>query len=187
MKTSIQKALLLLPNFKKQKMKKIILGLIALMAISCQQEKIAFVDNVKLMNEYQEKIDIETKFKEKAEVLGKKRDSISQAFQAEASEFQTRAQQMSQSKAQEEYAQFQQRGQQMGQQLQMEDQQLQLAGQTEMDSVVSKVKKEIEAYGKANGYSYILGGGDGGSVLYGKETNDITEEIIKLLNDNYKK
>ena len=139
------------------------------------------------MNEYQEKIDIESKFKEKAEALGKKRDSISQIFQAQASEFQTRAQSMSQSAAQQEYAQFQQRGQQMGQQLQMEDQQLQLQGQTEMDSVVSRVKKEIQAYGKANGYSYILGGGEGGSVLYGKETNDITNDIIKLLNDKYKK
>ena len=56
-----------------------------------------------------------------------------------------------------------------------------------MDSIVSQVKKEIKAYGKKNGYSYILGGGEGGSVLYGTETNDLTEEIVKLLNDNYKK
>ena len=168
-------------------MKNIIFALTLILLVSCQQEKIGFVDNVKLMNEYQEKIDIEAKFKEKAEVLGKKRDSISQIFQAEAAEFQSRAQTMSQTKAQEEYAQFQQRGQQMGQQLQMEDQQLQLSGQTEMDSVVSKVKKEIEAYGQANGYSYILGGGEGGSVLYGKESNDITDDIIELLNSKYKK
>lgn len=168
-------------------MKKIIFGCLILFATACQQEKIAYVDNVKLMDAYQEKIDIETKFKEKAEVLGKKRDSISQAFQAEAQAFQTKAQNMSQSKAQEEYAQFQQRGQQIGQQLQMEDQQLQLAGQTEMDSVVSKVKEEIQNYGKTNGYSYILGGGDGGSVLYGKESHDITDAIITLLNDKYKK
>lgn len=168
-------------------MKKLILGISLLTILSCTQEKIAFVDNVKLMNEYQEKIDIETKYKEKAEALGKKRDSISQKFQAEATEFQTRAQSMSQNAAQQEYAQFQQRGQQMGQQLQMEDQQLQIQGQTEMDSVVSKVKKEIQAYGKANGYSYILGGGEGGSVLYGKETNDITNEIITILNNKYKK
>ncbi|MBQ4913384.1 OmpH family outer membrane protein [Maribacter sp. MMG018] len=167
-------------------MKKIILGLTILTMSACQQEKIGFVDNVKLMDEYQEKIDVESKFKVKAEALTKKRDSISQAFQMEAQAFQERAQKMSQSKAQQEYAAFQQRGQQIGQQLQMEDQQLQLAGQTEMDSVVSKVKKEIEAYGKTNGYSYILGGGDGGSVLYGKEANDLTDEIIKVLNDKYK-
>ena len=168
-------------------MKKIFLGLIVLAFASCQQEKIGYVDNVKLMNDYQEKIDVEAKFQTKAETLTRKRDSISQAFQIEAQAFQSRAQSLSQQKAQEEYAAFQQKGQIMGQQLQQEDQQLQAAGQTEMDSVVSVVKKEIEAYGKAYGYSYILGGGDGGSVLYGKDANDLTDEIVKLLNDKYKK
>ncbi len=154
---------------------------------SCKQEKIGYVDNVKLMNDYQEKIDVEAKFKVKADALTKKRDSISQAFQLEAQAFQAKAQKMSQQKAQEEYAVFQQKGQFMGQQLQQEDQQLQAEGQVEMDSVVKNVKREIEAYGKANGYSYILGGGDGGSVLYGTEANDLTTEIVKALNDKYKK
>ncbi len=183
---TVKKALLLLRNFNIKEMRKIILGLMVLALASCQQEKIGFVDNVKLMNEYQEKIDVEAKFQTKAAALTKKRDSISQAFQMEAQAFQTRAQSLSQQKAQEEYAAFQQKGQIMGQQLQQEDQQLQAEGQTEMDSVVQVVKKEIEAYGKANGYSYILGGGDGGSVLYGKDANDLTDDIVKLLNDKYK-
>ncbi|WP_299533671.1 OmpH family outer membrane protein [Ulvibacterium sp.] len=168
-------------------MKKIAIVYIALIALSCKQEKIGFVDNVKLMDEYQEKIDVESKFKIKVEALTKKRDSISQAFQLEAQAFQTKAQSMSQKKAQEEYALMQQRGQFIGQQLQQEDQQLQAQGQTEMDSVVSKVKKEIKAYGKTQGYTYILGGGEGGSVLYGVDANDLTDEIIKILNDKYKK
>ena len=93
---------------------------------------------------------------------------------------------MPQQKAQEEYAAFQQKGQFIGQQLQQEDQQLQASGQVEMDSVISNVKKEIEAYGKANGYSYILGGGEGGSVLYGTEKNNLTDDVIKMLNEKYK-
>ena len=155
--------------------------------VACQQNKIGFVDNVKLMEDYQEKMDIEAKFKVKVEALGKKRDSISQAFQQEAQAFQAKAQSMSQKSAQEEYALMQQKGQYIGQQLQQEEQALQVDSQTQMDSLVSKVKKEISAYGKANGYTYILGGGDGGSVLYGTEANDLTEEVVKILNDNYKK
>jgi outer membrane protein len=169
-------------------MKKLLFTISCLAVLaSCKQEKIGYVDNVKLMNDYQEKIDVEAKFKVKADALTKKRDSISQAFQIEAQAFQAKAQKMSQQKAQEEYAVFQQKGQFMGQQLQQEDQQLQAEGQVEMDSVVKNVKREIEAYGKANGYSYILGGGDGGSVLYGTEANDLTSEIVKALNDKYKK
>ena len=56
-----------------------------------------------------------------------------------------------------------------------------------MDSIVSKVKDEIKEYGEANGYTYILGGGEGGSVLYGQDANDLTEQILKILNDKYKK
>ncbi len=168
-------------------MKKFVFALLVLTLVSCEQQKIGYVDNIKLMDEYQEKIDIEEKFRSKAEVLGKRRDSITQTYQIEAQAFQLKAQEMPQKKAQEEYAVIQQRAQFIGQQLQQEDQALQASGQVEMDSMVTKVKKEIEAYGKANGFTYVLGGGEGGSVLYGTDTNDLTAEIVKILNDKYKK
>jgi len=168
-------------------MKKSALVLIGIILMSCQQQKIAYVDNNKMMEEYQEKIDIETKFKAKADVLTKKRDSISQAYQIEAQAFQLKAQKMSQKKAQEEYGLIQQRAQFMGQQLQQEELEIQTAGQVEMDSMVNKVRREIEAYGKANGYTYVFTGGEGGSVLYGQESNDITAQLVKILNDKYKK
>ncbi|MBT8293988.1 MAG: OmpH family outer membrane protein [Eudoraea sp.] len=168
-------------------MKKIVLAMFLIAAAACEQNKIGFVDNVKLMDGYQEKMDIEARYKVKAEALNKKRDSISQAFQLEAQAFQTKAQSMAQDKAQEEYGLLQQRGQFIGQQLQQEEQQMQSEGQTEMDSLISRVKKEISGYGKSNGYTYILSGGEGGSVLYGTDTKDLTQDILKILNDKYKK
>ena len=163
-------------------MKKLVVLAIAVTAMACQQNKIGYVDSVKIMDDYQEKIDVEARFKTKADAMGRKRDSISQAFQMELQQFQSKAQSMSQQSAQEEYAQLQQRGQQIGQRLQQEEQQLQQNSQTQMDSLVKKVKKEIRAYGKANGYTYILGGGEGGSVIYGDDANDVTNEILKILN-----
>ncbi len=168
-------------------MKNWIVGLLFLTLLSCEQNKIGYVDNIKLMDDYQEKVDIETKYKTKTDALNKKRDSVSQAFQIEAQAFQAKAASMSQKKAQEEYGILQQRGQFIGQQLQQEEQLLQQQGQTEMDSLVSKVKREIRAYGEANGFTYVLGGGEGGSVLYGTDALDLTDEILKILNDKYKK
>ena len=167
-------------------MKYSILFLFVFVLISCSEQKIGFVDNVKLMDGYQEKIDIEEKYKNKVETLNRKRDSISQAFQLEAQEFQSRAEKMAASKAQKEYDLLQQRGQFMGQQLQQEEQILQQQGQQEMDSVVLKVKEEIKAFGKSNNYTYILGGGEGGSVLYGQEGDDLTEQVLKIQNEKYK-
>ena len=167
-------------------MKKFLYTVLVLVLVSCQQDKIGFVDNVKLMDGYQEKIEVENKFKAKAELMNKKRDSISQAFQLEYQALQTKAQSWSQKKAQEELGLLQQKSQFLGQQIQQEEQQLQIEGQTEMDSVVSKVKKEIKAYGETNGYTYILTGGEGGSVLYGVEAKNLTTEVLKILNDKYK-
>jgi len=166
-------------------MKRIVLVITVLVLASCQQDKIGYVDNLKMMDGYQEKIDVETRFNEKRDALTKKSDSISQAFQIEYQALQAKRQ--SQAKAQEELGLLQQKSQFIGQQLQQEQQQLQQSGQTELDSVVSKVKKQIREYGKANGYTYILGSGDSGSVLYGDEAKDLTSEILKLLNDSYKK
>ena len=160
---------------------------VVILLVSCQQEKIGYVDSVKLMDQYQEKIEADAKFKSEEDVLTKKRDSMSQAYQLELQAFQAKAQSMSQKKAQEEYGVLQQKGQFLGQQLQQEAQMAQTANQTILDSIISTVKKEIKVYGKANGYTYILGGGDGGSVLYGTEANDLTDEIVKILNENYKK
>jgi len=166
-------------------MKKLVVLAVAITAMACQQNKIAFVDSVRIMEEYQEKIDVDARFQAKAETMTKKRDSISQAFQMELQQFQTKAQSMSQQNAQEQYSQLQQRGQRVGQQLQQEEQQLQQISQAEMDTLVKKVKKEIRAYGKANGYTYILGGGDGGSVIYGDEAKEVTDAVLKILNDKY--
>ena len=166
-------------------MKKLVVLAIAITAMSCQQNKIGYVDSVKIMDEYQEKVDVEAKFQKKAETMGRKRDSISQAFQMELQEFQGKAQSLSQQNAQEQYSELQQRGQRIGQQLQQEEQQLQLNSQEQMDSLVKKVKKEIRAYGKDNGYTYILGGGEGGSVIYGDKAKDVTDAILKIWNDKY--
>lgn len=168
-------------------MKKILFATILLTIIGCNQNKIAFIDNVKLMDQYQEKVDMESKFKTKAEALNRKRDSISQAFQLEAQAFQGKAEKMPADQAQKEYGMLQQRGQMIGQQLQQQEQELQAISQTQMDSIISTVKKEIKAFGKDKGYTFILGGGEGGSVLYGDEAKDITQEVLDILNDKYKK
>lgn len=166
-------------------MKNWLLPVAALLMMSCQQEKIGFVDNVKLMDGYQKKKDVEAAYQIKSEAFTRKRDSISQVFQLEAQDLQNKSEGMSESKAQEAFGQLQQKGQMVGQQLQQEEQQLQRMGQLKMDSVVQEVRKTIKEYGESNGFSFILTGGEGGSVLFGKETADITEEVLKVLNKSY--
>lgn len=169
--------------------KSIALILLLLFIMSCNnQQKIGFVDNGKMINEYQEKKDIEEKFTQLELAFQKKTDSISKAFQLEAQDVQLKASSMSQTKQQEQYQILGQKQKMLQQQIQFEQQQMQQAYQTEIDSVITKVKGFVKDYGKNNGYTYILGTSDNAaSVLYGAEENDLSQTMIEALNDNYKK
>ena len=154
---------------------------------SCQeQQKIGFIDNGDVINDYQMKIDIEESFKVKKEAFEKRMDSIDRNFQVEVKAFQLAQSKMSQKKAQEKYNELGQKNQQLTQQFQLEQQVMQQAFAKEMDSIISKVDDFVSEYGKANGYTFILGKNEAGSVMYGQEANDLTKTITEALNAEYK-
>lgn len=174
---------------KNKPMKKIIyVALAMLIFASCEKpKKIAFVDNGTIINDFEEKKDLESRFQSKEEAFRKKADSVGLAFQTEVQTTQAKAQKSSQRKAQELMAGLQQKQQQLQQQMQVEQQQLAQEFQTEIDSVISKVKTFVKEYGKTNGYTYILGTSDAAAtVMYGAEENDLTQTILDALNKEYK-
>lgn len=171
-------------------MKKILSILtLALILVSCQeQKKMAFVNRTNVINDYQQKIDVEAKFKAREDKFNKRSDSIGKAFQFEYQQFQIGAANLSERKRQEQGQVFNQRSQVLQQQLQYEQQQLQQAYSIEMDSVMTTMKTFVVDYGKKNGYSFIFGTSDVTStVMYGEDVNDISDAVLKGLNDAYKK
>ena len=100
------------------------LALVVLFFASCEKpNKIAFVDNGTLINDYQEKKDLEARFKLKEEAFRKRTDSISQAFQAEVLKAQKEAQRIAKrnrQKAEELMVALQQKQQKLQQQMQVE-------------------------------------------------------------------
>ena len=96
-------------------MKKILIPVLAsVLLFSCQQEKTAFVDNEKLIEESQEKKDLEADYEKRIADLGKKKDSIGNALKAEFTLLEPKLQALQKSnpaKAQELYLPFQQKQQ----------------------------------------------------------------------------
>ena len=174
--------------------KSIVAFAIAITLLSCNKEetasasseKTAYVDTVKLMEEYTESKDLQAKFKDKSEVMGRELELEVKKFQDEAQNFQRNAQANGQEWAQKKGAELQKKEQQLQYAQQAMGQQLQQEGAVERDSIVTKVRNFIKDYGKKNGYTYIYGTGDAATVLYAKDGLDITEKIVKELNDNYK-
>ncbi len=171
-------------------MKNIIYAIALMMLLaSCQKnQKIGFVDNGKIINEYQSKKDLEAKYQAKDAAFQRRADSIGQAFQTEAQSFQDNANKMSPKAQQEKYQELGQKQQYLKQQMQTEQQEIQQAFQTEIDTLIVKVKDYVKDYGKTNGYTYILGTSDASAtVLFGTEENDLTQTILDALNKEYKK
>lgn len=166
-------------------MNKIILGVALMLSLaSCQQgQKIAFVDNSKLLDDYQEKKDLEVFLKGKIDKYQHKRDSISQAFQVKAQAFEAQAKTLAPAVAQQKYSELAHESQLLQQQLMAEEQAIQEESRTKMDTLLKKVKNFIKEYGKQHSYDFILGANDGGSVHYGKADKDITADIVKALNE----
>lgn len=170
-----------------ERTKKIVWVIFAMVIVACNPVKIGYVDNSELINSLQEKKDIEQTHQLKTQAYSKKRDSLLKILQAEDTAFRQKAQKMSPKKAQEKYQIIAQKQQQFAQELKKEEESINLAGQTAIDSLISKVKKHIKTYAKNNNYTYILGSNEGGSVMYGEHTLDLTELFKKELNDIYKK
>lgn len=163
------------------------LALLTLVITSCNQQKIGYIDNGIVINDFQEKIDIEAQFQIKEQAFQKRADSIGKAFQSEVQEAQGVARKTPQ-KAQEIMGGLQQKQQRLQQQMQMEQQALTQEFQSQIDSVIVKVKDFVKDYGKKNGYTFVLGTSDAAaSVLYGAEENDLTQTILEALNAAYKK
>jgi len=166
-----------------KKLAVVFLKIISLTA--CQQQKIGFVDNSVLVNEYQERKDVEASLNTKIEAFKTRTDSLRSAFELEIKEAELKARTMSQSAIQTLSQELQQKEQLLSQRVQFEQQQIAQESQKLNDSIINRVKAFVQDYGKSNNFNFILGSNEAGSVLYGEEASDLTQGILKALNENY--
>lgn len=175
--------------------KSLLIIAVALAMFSCNKEegaaasgfKTAYVDTSKLSKEYEAFKELDDQRKVKEEEMGRELDAKVQAYKldraAAQGEAAAKGPQWVQLKAQE----FQKREQEISMLQESMMKQLQEEFGTKNDSAVSKMKKFIRDYGKKKGYDYIYGSGEvTNTVMYAKDGYDITKEILKELNDNYK-
>lgn len=172
--------------------KTVILFALAISIISCNKAtetkefKTAYIDTSKLMEESTEAKDIEAKYKDKSKVMGNQLEAEVARFKTEASSFKENAMKNGQAWAQQKGAELQEREQQLSYAQQAMLRQLQEESGVEMDTLVKSYKKIIKDYGKEKGYDYIFGTGDAQSVLYAKDSYDLTKDVIKMVNEKYK-
>lgn len=149
--------------------------------------KTAYVDTARLMTEYEESKDFETKFQAMSERMQNELESDMKSFQRDVEDLQRNAQSKGMQWAQQREAELTRRQQTLMQKEQNYMKKFQEEGSVERDSLVTKVKDFIKTYAAENSYDYIYGTGDAATILFAKDEYDITDEIIKLMNEAYGK
>lgn len=164
-------------------MKKLLVVLFLGTALTgCNQDKTAYVDTTKLIQEFSEMKEVEADFNQRSERLKLELDSVAKGFQQEVMEYQENRATMSQAERQAAEQELMQKQQMLQQQQQMRSGQLRQESDEVIDSLITKVKDFVKVYGEENGYTYIFGSNESANIMYAEEGLDITEEILSELN-----
>ena len=148
----------------------------------CNENKTAYVDTTKHIQEFSEMKEVEAKFTTRSESLKRELDSVARGFQADVQEYQENMATMSQAERQAAEQELMQRQQMLQQQQQMRSGQLRQESDVVIDSLITKVKDFVKVYGEENDYTYIFGSNESANIMYAEEGLDITQEVLEELN-----
>ena len=163
----------------------IVFSIMLLMA-SCTQVKIAYVDVEEILKEYDGAKQAEEDMQAQSQQISQQLDQVALPLQQKIQEYQKSKDNMSSAARQKKEAELMQEQQAFQQQQQMAQQQVQAEGQRMFEKINTDIETFLAEYGESKGYTYILGSSmQTKSVLYGKETLNITDEVIDALNTNY--
>ena len=149
--------------------------------------RIAYFDIDSLQDKYEYFKDVSGELKNKEANVTAQLNSLQDTYQKRLRELQEKSATMTQAEgeaAQREYAQMQQKFQQRQMSLEqdLKKQQLDM-----MTNVRNKIENYLKDFNKERGYAFILSYEPGFMLYYRDSVYDITNEVIKGLNEEYKK
>lgn len=148
--------------------------------------RIAYFDIDSLQEHYEYFKDISAEIKTKENAITSELSNMQTSYQKKIREWQQRGPNMTQSEgeaAQREYAQMQQRYEQRQVAL---EQDLQKHKMDKMNDVRKKIEDYLKEYNKQKGYAFILSYEPGFMLYYKDSVYDITNDVIRGLNGQYK-
>ncbi len=153
---------------------------------SCNQqtEKTAYINNTKVVSDYNVMKNAQEKWTKKNTDLRTELENKAKQFQTEVQGYQNIMKSMTKSNREKKEQELMVKQQQLQREQQNRMQEIKKGSQDEIDSIIKKVKTFVKEYGKKNGYTYIYGETEVGNIFYAKEGLDITDKILSELNGN---
>ena len=149
------------------------------------EDRIVYVDSIKLLSEYKGAQDAKKAFEGKANVWKSTLDTLTGEVQADIRNYERNVVKMD-ARQQEEARRLIniKRKQMVEYQRAVQENATQENGKT-MEPIIIKVNKFLLEYGKTHNYKMILIANQSGTIAFAKEGLDITPKVIEELNKNY--
>ena len=152
-----------------------------------QRQRVAYVDSAKLLNQYQAMLDARKAYATKSKTWQANIDTLSADVQRAIRSYEHKAANMTPKERalstellhtkQRELVSYQRSVQESAQQEDTKGTQ----------QVITQVNTFLERYGKEHNYDYILVATPSGTIAYAKQGLDLTQEVVKELNQEYGK
>lgn len=151
--------------------------------------RIVYVNTDTLLNNYDYYKDVVKEFQNKQFQLENELQRKGQSFQNEVALFQRRVQAggMSQEQAQTTQQQLAQKEQNLMMYRDNAANNLAIEQGQKTDELLTKIQDYLAKYNAGDKYDMVIGYSKGGGVLYAKEDLDITQDVLKGLNEEYAK
>ncbi|MHA7056914.1 OmpH/Skp family outer membrane protein [Aquimarina sp. M1] len=160
----------------------IAIALIGLTSCNQQVEKTGYVNNTKVVSDFNEMKTAKEKWTKKNNEVRAELEEKAKQFQIEVQGYQNIMKSMSKTNREKKEQELLVKQQTLQREQQSRMQEIQQGSQEEIDSIVAKVEDFIKDYGKENGYTYIYGQTEVKNIFYAKEELDLTDKIITELN-----
>jgi outer membrane protein len=140
-----------------------ILGLTLYVCFYANREKTAYFYNQQVFQSFNGTRELEAKLALQQQQAKKQLDSISYLIQQGRADLSERYQKIAATQSQ----------------------QYQLLSEQYTNDIWKFINENVKKYGNQEGYDYIFGASGNGSLMYAKDSHNITEDIISFVNEKY--
>jgi outer membrane protein len=148
--------------------------------------QLAYVRSYDLIEKFAGTQAARTKFEQKKSVMTANADSLNAAFEKDRIAYVSNAKNMTPAQRATREESLRRQQNEVAQYSNAIEEQLAQEDKDMMAPVLSQINTYVEEYAEAKGYDMILGTTLSGSLLYGKSSIDVTEDILTNLNAKYK-
>jgi len=165
--------------------------LILLLTLFCaliyfeKEKRVAFIDVNRLIDSYEGLKEARTLFEEKSTVWDMKIDSIQNLSRIKESKFRKELSIMDEEERADALIEMEAEMQNLEVRYNDYLRQKSILDTELSEGVMNRINQELPVFAKKNSFSLILGYQEDGSLLYGENSIDVTDELIFYLNENY--